>query len=80
MKFQKKKKKILEVLGNTFNLHSNSTNAQEVWSLNQLYEFVQGKIRECPTLTYKPFHVYFSNSVCFVINKVALLLSKMMVT
>ena len=26
---------ILEVLGNTFNLNSNSTNAQEVWSLNQ---------------------------------------------
>ena len=25
---------ILEVLGNTFNLHSNSTYAQEVWSLN----------------------------------------------
>ena len=24
-----------EVLGNTFNLHSNSTCAQEVWSLNQ---------------------------------------------
>ena len=24
----------LEVLGNTFNLHSNSTYAQEVWSLN----------------------------------------------
>ena len=27
--------KRLEVLGNTFNLHSNSTYAQEVWSLNQ---------------------------------------------
>ena len=25
----------LKVLGNTFNLHSNSTCAQEVWSLNQ---------------------------------------------
>ena len=25
----------LEVLRNTFNLHSNSTNVQEVWSLNQ---------------------------------------------
>ena len=25
----------LEVLGNTFNLHSNSTCAQKVWSLNQ---------------------------------------------
>ena len=27
--------KKLEVLGNTFNLHSNSTCVQEVWSLNQ---------------------------------------------
>ena len=52
--FQKQR---LEVLGNTFNLNSNSTNAQEVWSLNQLYVFVQERIRECPTLTYKPFHV-----------------------
>ena len=51
-------KQRLEELGNTFNLHSNSTNAQEVWSLNQLYEFVQGRIRECLTLTYKPFHVH----------------------
>ena len=50
-------KQRLEELGNTFNLHSNSTNTQGVWSFNQLYEFVQGRIRECLTLTYKPFHV-----------------------
>ena len=45
----------LKVLGNTFNLHSNSTYTQEVWSLNQ-FRCVQGRIRECLTLTYKPSH------------------------
>ena len=30
------KKIKIEALGNTFNLHSNSTNAQEVWTLNWL--------------------------------------------
>ena len=29
------------------------------------YECVQGRIRECPTPTYKPFHSLFQNSVCF---------------
>ena len=29
------------------------------------YEFVQGRLRECLTLTYKSFHVLTKNSTCF---------------
>ena len=31
--------------------------AQKVWSLNQLYVYVLERMKECPTLTYTPFHV-----------------------
>ena len=48
----------LEVVGNTFNLHSNSTCAQEVWSLNQLYVYVLERMIERLTLTYTPFHSF----------------------
>ena len=44
--------------------------AQEVWSLNQLYVYVQEKMNECLTLTYIPFHV---TSCCFKILYVSLL-------
>ena len=54
MKFKKKKKR-LEVLGNTFNLHSNSTYAQEVRSLNQ-FICMCSRIRQWLALTYTPFH------------------------
>ena len=47
---------MLEVLGNTFNFHSNSTYTQELWSLNQFNVCVQGRIREWLTLTYTPFY------------------------
>ena len=33
----------LEILENTFNLHSNSTYAQEVWSLNQFIGVFKGE-------------------------------------
>ena len=61
--------KRLEVLGNNFNLHSNSTNIQEVWSLNQ---FPRKNKREWLSLIHtKPFHkdfslsCYLQNSICF---------------
>ena len=47
---------ILKVLGNTFNLNSNSTNAKKCGLSINFYECVQRRIRECPTLIYKPFH------------------------
>ena len=43
----------LEVFGNTFNLHSNSTFAQEVWSLNQ---FIRMCSRENKRVVYTYIH------------------------
>ena len=42
------------VLGKTFNLHSNFTNAQDVWSFNQLY--VLERMRVSNTHIQKCFH------------------------
>ena len=44
--------------------------AQEVWSLNQLYVYVLERMKESPTLTYIPIHVSCcsKNSVCFSPN------------
>ena len=33
----------LEILGNTFNLHFNSTYAQEMWSLNRFTHVFKGE-------------------------------------
>ena len=33
--------------------------------LISFYEFIQGRIKECLTFIYKPFHVLIKNSVCF---------------
>ena len=54
----------LEVLGNTFNLHSNSTCAQEMWSLNQ---FVCMCSRENKRMTYTHIHtISFSYKIIYV--------------
>ena len=46
----------VEVLGNTFNLHFNSTYAQKVWSLNQ---FICMCLRENKRVTYTHIHTIF---------------------
>ena len=54
----------LEVLGNTFNLHSNSTCAQEMWSLNQ---FVCMCSRENKRVVYTHIHtILFSYKIPYV--------------
>ena len=50
MKF---KNKSLEVLRNTFNLHSNSTWCSRIVVSQSISK---GRIRKCLTLTYTPFH------------------------
>ena len=46
--------------------------AQEVWSLNQLYVYVLKSMKECPTLTYIPNHV---PCCCCIILYVSLLIT-----
>ena len=54
----------LKVLGNTFNLHSNSTCAQEVWSLIQ---FISMCSRENKRVAYTRIHtVSFSYKILYV--------------
>ena len=56
--------KRLEVLGNTFNLHSNSTYAQEVWSLNQ---FICMCFKENKRVSYTHTQtISFSYKILFV--------------
>ena len=58
-------KQRLEVLGNTFNLHSNSTYAQEIWSLNQ---FICVCLRESKRVSNTHIQKHFilsQNSICF---------------
>ena len=41
--------------------------AQEVWSLNQLYVYVLERMKESPTLIYMSFHVtYCSSKILYV--------------
>ena len=51
-------KQRLYKLGNTFNFHSNSTNAQDMWFLNQLCVYVLERKWRSLFTTYKPFHVH----------------------
>ena len=54
----------LEVLRNTFNLHSNSTYAQEVWSLNQFICMCSKKNKR---VTYTHIHtISFSYKILYV--------------
>ena len=57
------KKTNIEALGNTFNLHSNSTNAQEVWTLNWLQ-------RKNLRVTYTHLHhftmMFLSHKILYV--------------
>ena len=54
----------LKVLGNTLNLHYNSTHAQEVWSLNQ---FICMCSRENKRVAYTHIHIIsFSYKILYV--------------
>ena len=57
-------KQRLEILGNTLNLHYNSTCAQEVWSLNQ---FIFMCSRENKRVAYTHIHIIsFSYKILYV--------------
>ena len=62
------KKKRSEVLENTFNLHSNSTCAQEVWSLNQflwIYSRENKRVSNPHIQIISYFFFFYKNYVCF---------------